>query len=110
MNLRYLVRPLAYGGTAGAVVGALGMAAALTQSVSVYLLAVIYIFVGLTAVGLLLGASSFNENSESPETVGDEGDILSAPTEAGPERRLTLACFGAVLALAGLLGGVYLGG
>lgn len=109
MNLRYLVRPMLYGGTTGVVVAALGFALAAQLSVSLYLTAGIYLLAGMTAFGLLLGASSFNENAETPDSGVDGDGLLAAPTEAGPERRLTIARFGVALALSGVLGGVSLG-
>lgn len=109
MNLRVLVPPTLYGGGAAAVVGAAGFAVATSQSVSVYLTALVFIFVGFTGFALLAGTSSFNENSESPETMADEGELLSAPTESGAPRRLLFICFSLGLVVAGLVGVAVLG-
>ena len=107
--VRTLLPPALYGGSAAAIVGTLGYWLALSQSVSIYLTTLIYLFVGFTGLALLVGASSFNENSESPDSMADEGEILSAPTESGAPRRLLLICFSLGLVLAGVVGVALLG-
>jgi hypothetical protein len=57
---------------------------------------------------MLAGASSLNENSEGIETIND-GDVTSAPTEAGAPRRLLLICFSLGLSVAGMVGVTLLG-
>lgn len=104
MNLRVLVSPGLYGGGTAAVVAALGYGLAASQSVPLILPAFVYTFGGITVFSLLAGTSSFNENSESPDTMVDQGELLSAPTESGAPRRLLLICFSLVLALVGMLG------
>lgn len=104
MNLRPLVPPALYGGSAAAVVGVLGYALAVSQSISIYLTTLVYVFVGLTVFSLLAGTSSFNENAETADPLVDQDDLLSAPTESGAPRRLLLICFSIGLVLAGLVG------
>lgn len=108
MNLRVLVSPGLYGGGAAVVVAALGYALAASQSVLLVLPAFVYTFGGITAFSLLAGTTSFNENSESPDTLVDQDELLSAPTESGGPRRLLLICFSLGLTLAGVLGIVLL--
>jgi len=109
MNLRILVAPALYGGVAAAVVAAAGYAVADWQSVTLFLPAVVYAFVGITAVGLLAGSASFNEAAEDTETHVDQDSVFSAPTEAGGPRRLLFICFFLALTLAGIVGCVLLG-
>jgi hypothetical protein len=104
MNLRPLVSPALYGGAAAAVVGALGYTLAVSQSISIYLTSIVYVFAGLTAFSLLAGTSSFNENSETADPLVDQDDLLSAPTESGAPRRILLICFSIGLVLAGMVG------
>lgn len=104
MNLRVLVSPAFYGGAAAAVVGALGYGLAVSQSFSIYLTTLVYVFVGVTGFSLLAGTSSFNENSETADPLVDQDDLLSAPTESGAPRRLLMICFFLGLVLAGLVG------
>lgn len=99
-----LVSPALYGGGAAAVVAALGYGLAEWQSIPLPLAAMGFTFVGLTAFSLLAGTSSFNENSETPDSLVDEGDLLSAPTESGGPRRLLMLCFSLGLSLAGIVG------
>ncbi|WP_232703288.1 hypothetical protein [Halobacterium wangiae] len=61
-------------------------------------------FGSLTVFSLLAGATSLNENSETPDPLVEQDDLLSAPTEAGGPRRLLLLCFFLGLSLAGVLG------
>lgn len=103
MNFRPLVSPALYGGAAAAVVGALGYTLAVSQSISIYLTTIIYVFAGLIAFSFLAGTSSFNENAGGDPLV-DQDDLLSAPTESGAPRRLLLICFSIGLVLAGMVG------
>ncbi|MGB9965113.1 hypothetical protein [Halobacterium sp. CBA1126] len=102
MNLRFLVSPALYGGSAAAAVAALGYALAGSQSLPLTMPAFGFAFGGATVFALFAGTSSLNENAETPETVGDSA--LSAPTEAGGPRRLLVLCFSLALALAGVAG------
>lgn len=104
MNLRVLVSPGLYGGSAAVVVAVLGYALAASQSIPLPLAALVYTFGGLTAFSLLAGTSSLNENSETPDPLVDQGDLLAAPTESGAPRRLLLICFFLGIALVGMLG------
>ena len=104
MDARALVAPAVYGAVAAAAVTAAGYALADWQSVSPYLLTVVYVFAGLTGFSLLAGTSSFNENSVSAGTLADQQGLLSAPTEAGTPRRLLLICFSLGVALSGIIG------
>ncbi|SEV98717.1 hypothetical protein [Halobacterium jilantaiense] len=108
MNYRVLVSPALYGGSAAAVVAAVGYSLAIWQSVTVYMPTTIFVAGGLSAFGLLAGSSSMNESSEDIE-VSTGGDITSAPTEAGTPRRLLLLCFSVGLVVAGILGVTLLG-
>ena len=104
MDLRPLVSPALYGGAAAAVVAALGYAVAASQSLPLTMPAFVYAFGGLTGVALLAGTTSINENSETPDVVASDDQLLSAPTEAGGPRRLLFICFSLALALAGVAG------
>jgi len=106
VNLEYLVRPALYGGTSGVAVAAVGFGIADWQSVSPFLTAGFFMLVGTITFGLLLGASSLNENSETPDPLVEGDHLLSPPTSSGAERRLTVACFGAALALSGFAAGM----
>jgi len=108
MNYRVLVSPALYGGSAAAVVVAVGYWLAIWQSVSIYIPAIVFAFGGFSVFGLLAGSSSLNEHSEDVETMAD-GDVTSAPTEAGTPRRLLLICFSLALTVAGMVGVTLLG-
>lgn len=109
MNFRILVAPALYGGVAAAVVAVAGYAVADWQSVTLFLPVVVYLLVGVTAVGLLAGSSSFSEADEDTEVHVDQDSVFSAPTEAEGPRRLLFICFFLALALAGVVGGVLFG-
>ncbi|WP_232687259.1 hypothetical protein [Halobacterium zhouii] len=104
MNLRLLVSPGLYGGSAAAVVAALGYALAASQSFPLALTAFAFTFGGLVVVSLLTGTASFNENSEAPDGLATQDALISAPTEAGEPRRLLLICFFLGVTLAGIVG------
>lgn len=109
MNYRALVSPLLYGGTAAAVVAALGYSLAIWQSVSVYIPTIVFVFGGFSGFGMLAGASSMNEHSEDVEAHSGEDGFMSAPTEAGTPRRLLYICFSLGLMVAGIVGVSVLG-
>ena len=109
MNYRALVSPVLYGGTAAAVVAASGYALAVSQSVSIYIPTIVFVFGGFSAFGLLAGASSMNEHSEDVESHGGQDGFMSAPTEAGTPRRLLFICFSLGLVVAGIVGVSVLG-
>jgi len=104
MNVRALLTPVLYGGAAAAVVAGLGYAVAISQSFPPGLLALVFTLVGVTAVAPLAGATSLNENSETPDVVAGGEQTVTSPVEAGGPRRLLLICFSVALALAGAVG------
>jgi len=104
MNTRALLSPALYGGAAAVAVAAVGYGAAIMELFPPKLLAFLFTVVGLVAVALFAGATSLNENSETPDVVAGGEQTVSSPVEAGGPRRVLLVCFSLALALAGVVG------